>query len=334
MRSRITKKTGIGLGFIALALLLPLVVSSNYIISLLVYCFCYAAMGASWNIIGGYGGQTCWCHATFLAIGAYTGMILLKNFEISPFLSIPIAMAISFLIALIIGSATLRLRGAFFTISTMALLEISRIILTIWDSVTGGSSGLYNAYQGTDFWKMHFENDVPFYYITFFLLLLVVFIVSRFVKSKTGYYLGAINGDEDAALSLGIRSFRIKLRSFELSAMLTAMVGTVFGAFLAYIDPATICSMDMSIKIASVAIIGGLGTLWGPVLGAFIIVPATELAGIILGKIGSSVLLYGLTLILVVLFKPKGVISIFHKDMFSRFRQRRLKTADGKGERG
>lgn len=315
-----TKSILIMLVLLAVTCMLPLVISSNYFISLFVYVFCYAALGSSWNIIGGYGGQTSWCHATFLSVGAYTGMIFLKFFNISPFISIFIAMAISFLIALIIGGITLRYRGAFFSISTMALLETVRILITVWDDVTGGSSGLYVAQQSTNFFKMHFNDDRPFFYISLVVLLVVQFVVSRFVKSKTGHYLGTIRGNEDAALSLGIPAFRIKLRAFEISAMLTAMVGTVFGAFLAYVDPMTICSMDMSIKIACVAIIGGIGTLWGPVLGAFIIVPATELAGILLGNLGSSVLLYGLTLILVALYKPKGVISIFSSGFFSRFK--------------
>lgn len=322
MKMRVEKTLLFKLAVLLFLLALPLLISSNYVISMAVYCFLYAALGSSWNIVGGYGGQTSWCHATFVSIGAYTAMILLKRFSISPLASIPLAMGLSFVVAFIIGTATLRWRGTFFTISTIALLEISRILLMVSDQITGGSSGLYAPYTGASFWKLHFDDDIPFYYLSLLALLVVQLVVSRFVKSKTGYYLSAVNGDEDAAISLGIDSFQVKLRSFELSAIMTTFVGVLLGMFLAFIDPMTICSMDMTVKIASVAIIGGLGTLWGPVLGAFIIIPATELSSILLGQSGSSVLLYGLLLIIIVLFKPKGVVSIFTEDIPEWMRRR------------
>lgn len=328
------KSTVTGIVVLAALLAAPALISSNYVISMAVYCFLYAALGVSWNIVGGYGGQTSWCHATFVSIGAYTAMILLRNFNISPILSIPISMVFSFFVALVIGGATLRWRGTFFTISTIALLEISRIVLMVSDKVTGGTSGLYTPYTGQSFYKLHFDNDVPFYYLSLLALLIVLFVVSKFVKSKTGYYLSAVNGDEDAAISLGIDSFRVKLKSFELSAMMTSFVGVLLGMFLAFIDPMTICSMDMTVKIASVAIIGGLGTQWGPVLGAFIIIPATELSSVLLGQSGSSVLLYGLLLIIIVLFKPKGVISIFTEDIPEWRRRRQKRAQAGAAERG
>jgi branched-chain amino acid transport system permease protein len=223
----------------------------------------------------------------------------------------PVGMGLSFIAATLIGYGTFRLRGVFFSIATIAFAEILRVLILVFKSFSGGASGLYTTYAGNSFIRLTFRNDTPFYYIMLVVLSLVVFYTSRFEKSKIGYCLGAIKGDEDAAESLGIETFKIKLLAFQISAMITAVVGSIYASFLTYIDPTTICGMDLSVKIGVVAIMGGVGTLWGPVLGAFIIVPLIEITSILMGQQGGSQLLYGLALVLVVIFKPTGIISLF-----------------------
>lgn len=313
MKKLLTPKYIFGMALLTAALLLPLFVKGNYLISISVTCFIFASLGVAWNIIGGYGAQISWCHAAFLSVGAYTNFILSTNFGISPFVSMPLGMLISFVLATVIGYGTFRLRGAYFSIATIAFAESVRILLQYSSGVTKGAAGIYMTYAGNSFVNLTFKNDKPFYYITLILLLLIVFGTYRFTKSKTGYYLGAIKGDEDATESLGVETFKVKLTAFQISAMLTSLVGAVYASFLTYIAPASTCSLDLSIKIGVIAIVGGIGTLWGPVLGAFIVVPLIELTSVLLGQHGGSQMLYGLLLIVIVIFKPSGVISLFYK---------------------
>lgn len=301
------------LGALALVLLLlPVFVKNNYVITTLVYCFIFSSLAVSWNLIGGYGGQTSWCHAVFVAVGAYTSMILFKTAHISPFLTIFVGMGIAFLLATAIGYGTFRLRGPFFSLSTIAFAEIVRILIQYFGGITGGAAGYYVTYTGNDFKSLMFKNDMPFYYILLILMIVVIFVASFFVKSKIGHYLSAIAGDEDAAISLGIRSFKIKLYTFQVSAVIASAIGVFYGFFLAYIDPVTICSLDFSVKIAICAIIGGLGTIWGPVMGAFVVNILTQLLNSQFSDVGGlSQCVYGLILIVVVIFRPAGLISFF-----------------------
>lgn len=295
-------------------ILIPFFTTNNYIISTLVYCFLFASLGVAWNLIGGYGDQISWCHASFVAVGAYTGMIMFKMLGISPFISIIVGMVLAYILATVIGYGTFRLRGPYFSLATIAFGEIVRIIIQFWGKLTGGAAGYYIAYKGQNFFNLSFKNDKPFYYILLALLIVVILIAAWFSKSKIGHDLGAIKGDEDAAISLGIESFKIKLNAFQLSAVICAAVGTFYGFFLGFIEPSTISSLDLSIRIVVCVIIGGVGTLWGPVLGAFVIIILSQGLNSIFGNIGGlSLALYGLLLVVIVIFKPTGLISLFPK---------------------
>lgn len=309
----------------AAVLLLPLFIHSNYIISVAVTCFLYSCFGVCWNMISGYGGQISWCHAVFVSIGAYTTILMNNKLGWSPFLAIPVSAAIAFVISTGIGKISFRYRGPFFSITTIAFAEIVRVSLLNFRDFTGGSAGITRPYLGASLWNLMFKNDTPFYYISFVLLVLVVYITFRFEKSKTGYYLKAIKGDEDAAISLGINTSRIKLTAFQLSAILTAIIGVFYAAFINYVQPNTVCGMDFSVKIGSVVIVGGMGTVWGSMVGAFILIPLIELANVLLGAQGGAQLLYGLALILVVIIQPKGVIYFFGKESRAAAKERRKK---------
>lgn len=296
--------------FLAILALMPLVISGNYLITILVNCMAFAVFGLAWNIIGGYGAQISWCSAAFVAVGAYTNFILSVDFGISPFLSLPLGMALSYVMATIIGYGTFRLRGAYFSIATIAFAEGFRSAIQYFSGLTKGAAGIYVTYRGSNFFALTFKDDTPFYYIIFGLLILTLLFCKWFTRSKTGYYLSSIKGDEDAAESLGIETFKIKLKAFQVSAMVTSIAGAFYASFLTYISPTSTCSFDMSIKIGVVAIVGGIGTLWGPVLGAFIVIPLIELAGVLLGQSGSSNVLYGLLLVVIVIFRPQGVLTL------------------------
>lgn len=306
-------------GFLLVLLALPFFVTNSYFITTLITTFIFAALGVAWNIIGGYGGQISWCHAAFVAIGAYTGFIAYKNFAVSPFLIFPIGCAVAYLLATVIGYGTFKLRGPFFSLSTIAFAEVIRILLLYFREFTNGANGLWLSYKKPDFFALMFANDIPFYYIFLVLLAIVLLISAAFARSKTGHYLSAIKGDEDAATSLGIESFKVKVRAFQLSAVLAAVVGTFYAFFLTYIDPTTVCGVDTSVKIGFMAIVGGMGTLWGPVLGAFVLIPFINIINLLLGNVGGAgQFAYGIILILIVIFRPEGLISFFRRGQRKR----------------
>jgi len=320
---------------LAILLILPFFITSNYIIAVLVNCMAFAVFAVAWNIIGGYGNQVSWASAAFVAVGAYTNFIMAIQFGISPFLSLPIGMVLSYALATFIGYGSFRLRGAYFAIATIAFAEAFRSIIQIRQlrEVTRGTIGLFITYRGNDFWRLSFSNDRPFYYMFIVLLALSLLFCNWFVKSKTGYYLSCIKGDEDAAESLGIETFKIKLRAFQASAVMMSVGGAFYASFLTFISPASTASFNLSIMIGIAAIIGGVGTLWGPVLGAFIIVPLIEIAGILLGAAGASNVLYGLLLVVMVMFRPGGLITFLYalRDKIRKRAMSKQSAAGGKG---
>lgn len=323
MKKRLKSKESIvWIGFIIL-LLLPLVTTKRVIMTTLCYTFIFGALANAWNLSCGYMGQIAWCHAAFISVGAYTSFLLQKQFDISPFLTMPIGALLSVLLATIIGYATLKLKGPFFSLSTMAFAEIVKALLLYFRGVTNGASGLWIAFKKDDFFTLAFSNDVPFYFIML-VLLAISFVVSKlFIHSKTGQYLTAIKNDDVAAASVGMEVFKIKLTAFQISAALTSVFGTFYAYYLAYIDPNTVCSFDLTIRIALMAIVGGMGMLYGPLIGAFILMPATQILNIYFGHIGGvSQLVYGLILVIVVLYLPGGIASLVDKDVRHELKSR------------
>lgn len=294
---------------------LPAVIKGNYIISVLIYCMVFASLGSAWNLIGGYGGQISWCHSGFVAIGAYCGYMFLKYWNLSPWLTLPVGMLLSYGLATLIGFGTFRLKGSYFSLATMAFAEILRILLLYFKNQTGGAAGLSIPYKGVNFLNLSFSTDIAFYYILLILMVAVVAGVTFFEQTKTGHFLKVIREDETAAQSLGIRTFKVKLRTFQLSAVVTCVIGMLYGFFLGFIDPASVAGNDLAVRIGLVAIIGGLGTIGGPIVGAFIIIPLIEIAGVAFGSRGGSQILYGLGIILIVMFMPNGLMQVIKKNI-------------------
>ena len=318
-------------------LLLPLLDLSNYWISFLVYCFTYSALGGCWNLIGGYAAQISWCHAAFVSIGAYTSFLSVINFEISPYIGIVLGALISMVFAGFVGMISFRLRGVFFSLCTIAFSEIVRLFIAWQKDFTKGNNGLIIIYKGNSLKNLTFETDIPFYYIMLFLLAAVTTISFFLNRSKTGYYLRAIRADEDAAESLGIQTSQIKLKAFVASAGLTSVVGSFYAFFISYIDPTSVCGLDLSTKIGAIAIVGGMGTVWGPVIGGFVLFALTEGATAVFGSSGATMLPYGLVLVIIMIFRPGGIISFFQpsrdggKPLLQRFliRKKAKKSAGG-----
>ncbi|MGI6508519.1 MAG: branched-chain amino acid ABC transporter permease [Saccharofermentanales bacterium] len=310
-----SKKNLFPLGLLVIALFLPLINDSNYFMSVMVNCLLFGSIGFAWNILAGYGGQISLCHSGFMAIGAYTCFILYNNYGVSTLLSMPVGMFICYLFATVMGKVTLRYRGPFFTISTVVFIELLRVMLLYFKELTKGASGILISFKQEEPWNLIFRSGVPYYYIALVILVLSITVTWLFINSKTGYYLRTIKGDQDAASSLGIDISRIKLVSFQLSAVMTSVVGAIYALFMTYIEPGTICSTDLSIKICAIVIIGGMGSFWGPLVGAFILIPLSEVALKVFPN-GGAQLFYGLGLIIIMLLIPGGIVSVFRDKVF------------------
>ena len=307
--------------FLVVAAAFPFMLGSRYLNRVAIDILFFAAMGNAWNIIGGYGRQTSWASATFFAIGAYTSIMLFLRFEIPPFISMWPGMALAVIVAVIIGLPCFRLRGVYFAIATIAMTTIFRQLLVYFSDFTGGNLGISfpiigpaNPLYGP--FNLIFSDFLlrPYYFIALAWMTITVVIVWVIERRQLGYHLRAICEDQDAAESLGINSSKVKLQAFIISAMMLSFTGTLYVFMLRMVDPVTFASHEMSVRIAIVAILGGMGTKFGPLVGALITIPLLEvsnnyLAGV--GHGGAGWVLYGLLIVVMVLFRPNGIVSLF-----------------------
>jgi branched-chain amino acid transport system permease protein len=296
---------------------------SRYFIRIGMDILFFTAMGNAWNIIGGYGRQTSWASSTFFAIGAYTSILLFvgppgqEGLQISPLISMWLGAALAIIVAVIIGLPCFRLRGVYFAIATIACTTIFRQLLIYFSDFTGGNLGLSFPFQPQNrAFHLIFTDFLfrPYYYIAFGWMIITTGIVIFVERNRLGYYLRAICEDQDAAESLGIKSSRVKLQAFMLSAALLSITGTLYVFMLRMVDPITFASHNMSIRIAIVAILGGMSTKYGPLLGALVTIPLLEVSNVYLARIGhggAHWVLYGLLIVVIVLFRPNGIASLF-----------------------
>ena len=303
-----------------------------YAIQLLCQTMLFIFFACAYNIIGGFAGHTSLGHACYIGIGAYTAVLLYNYGGVSPWLGMFVAGIVAALIASVIGYVTFHMRGSYYTLSSVALLNCFRIYMASSQKVfglnTGGAVGMKIPWMGESFSGMQFVSKVPFYYI-FLVFMVVCFVLCWYIKnSKMGYYLAAITTNQDAASSLGVNIMQYKLMALCSSAFLTAMGGAVYAFFLANIDPASMFNNDTSSRIMLMNVVGGQGTLWGPVLGSAILVPLNEWMRAKFGArlSGISFVFYGIILMAVVMFLPKGLVSL--KDKFEKRRYEKLQTKE------
>ena len=309
-RNAYFKKLYVILGIIAVLAVLPLIIRSNYVISVCINFCAYAAFATAWNVVGGYAGQLGLAHAAFFSIGAYTSFLMYLRLGISPWIGMLAAIFISALFALLIGAVTFRFKGPYFMLSTIAFGKLVETVLLWQKKLTKGANGLVIPVKGNSLSKLIFVDTTYYFYILLGLLLVSLLIAWQIERSKMGYYLRAIKADENAAESLGIETKNWKILAFLISAVIVTIIGVVYAFYLAYIDPIAIGGMDISTKILAIAVVGGLGNLFGPLLGALLLIPLIELMNAVV-KGGAGMMFYGLALILIMTFRPKGLVSFF-----------------------
>ncbi len=296
-----------GIGVVLIILTVPLITRDVYWLSLGTSVFVWAAAATAWNISAGFAGGLSLGHAAFFGIGAYTAALLFLKLGITPWVGMLAGVVIAVLIGAFLGAITFRLRGPFFALATLAFGNVVHIIAVNWHSLTRGSAGLNLPFDGGAA-NMLFRYMGTYWYVGFILLALCLAVSAWIEKSRLGYYLVALRENEEAAYSLGVKVVQTKVVAASISAGLTSLSGSFYAFFIQYIDPASTTQFELSVQIALIGIVGGVGTTIGPALGAAIIVPLGEVLRARLGG-GPSLVLYGFLLMLIVLAAPNGAIA-------------------------
>ena len=307
----------------AIAFGLPLVIRSATYLHILVLLFFYAYLTTSWNLVGGFAGVLPLGHAAFIGIGAYTSTILSLQYGLSPWLGMLVGGLIATIVGILIGLPTLKMRGAYFALATIAFGEGLRVTMENIDYLgpfnINGPRGLQIPPLKTGLANFMFAGKEPYYYIILIMLIGVLLLTYRISKSKLGYCLNAGGEEPEAAKALGINVARSKLMAMALSSFLTALAGTFYAQFTLYIHPKSIISLDLSFEIAFIALIGGRGSIAGPVLGALLLRPVSDFSRIYFGDTlpGMHLIIFGVVLILVMTYQPRGLqeplTRLYHK---------------------
>lgn len=301
------KKPTIYLSVLGLLLIgAPVVFQDRYSQHVLILVLLYVSLGSAWNILGGFAGQLSLGHAAFFGIGAYTAAVIASKTSFSPWLAIVAGPIFVLPIALVIGWVCFRLRGPYFTLSTIAVGEMVRLVALNWSGLTGGAVGVVirpSIFSGT--------SKIPYYYIVLVIALLTVALCNRISRRKLGYYLMAIREDEETAESVGIDATKYKLIALAISASLTAIAGAFYANYFLFVDPTIVLPLALSVEIVLMAIIGGLGTIAGPVLGAVLLKLSSEVFRNEFAQ--ANLLIYGALLVVVILFMPGGLMGGFRR---------------------
>ena len=297
----------VGLGIIFLLFAFPLLKPPAYFLSLLFTVFMYIALTESWNIMGGYAGYISLGHVTFFSLGAYTTAVFMNRLGVSPFATAIPGGLVAAMVAALVGIFLLKIRGAYFVISTFLLAVVAHLVFMNWNFV-GSSNGLWFKLL-----PVSIEVNRFIFYEVMLILAILITLVARWVeKSKFGVGLVAIREDEDVAQSVGIHAPKLKLLAFILSAFLAGTVGGIYGYYMSYIHPDTTFDINISLLILLMAFFGGCRTWIGPLLGATILSLANQVFVTFIGAEISRIF-YGLLLMVVIIFMPDGMVEHIKK---------------------
>ncbi len=291
----------------------PLVIHSPTYLHIMILLYLYAYLTTSWNLVGGFAGVLPLGHAVFVGIGAYTSTILSLQYGISPWLGMIVGGVIAMLVGVLIGLPTFKLRGAYFALATIAFGEGIRVMLENIDYLgplnVNGPRGLQIPPLKTGLVNLMFASKVPYYYIILVMLIAVIALTWMISRRKLGYYLYAGGEEPEAAMALGVNVARCKLIAMAMSSFLTALAGTFWAQLTLFIHPKSVMSLDLSFEIAFIALIGGRGSIAGPLLGALLLRPVGDFSRIYFGNKlpGLHLIIFGVVLILVMIYQPRGI---------------------------
>uniref|UniRef100_Q07QZ0 Inner-membrane translocator n=1 Tax=Rhodopseudomonas palustris (strain BisA53) TaxID=316055 RepID=Q07QZ0_RHOP5 len=298
-----------------LAASVPMFVKDVYVQNIMILTLMYAALSQAWNILGGYCGQISLGHALYFGLGAYTTALLFTKFGVLPWFGMLGGGVISALIAMALGYPTFRLKGHYFVIATIVIAEIGLLLFHNWDWA-GAALGIDIPMRQDSWANFQFpRSKLPYFYFALAFCCVAWFVTWWLENSKWGFWWRAVKDNPEAAESLGVVVFNSKMGAAAVSAFLTAVGGSFYAMFVSYIDPESVMAFQFSLLMALPAVLGGIGTLWGPVLGAAILIPLTELTRSFIGGSGRGVdlIVYGTVIMLIALARPQGLIGLFSK---------------------
>jgi len=291
-------------------MLLPLFLD-NYALGIFIMIFYWAYVGQSWNVLTGYTGHISLGHALYIGIGAYATTYLAQTIGLTPWIGMFLGGFIAVAIALFLGFLGFRfgLRGVYFVIMTIAFAELARLAVSHIEAL-GSFTGIFLDFNPS-FYNFQFRGNMPYYYIALGFMVASLIAVRIIEVSKVGRFIVAIREDEEAAQALGVNTFKYNMIAIAISAFMTSLAGAFYANYIFYLHPNSLFGMSLSIELILRPIVGGLGTIFGPVIGSIILTPLSEISRAYFAKGGLEglhLILYGVLTILVVLFMPKGII--------------------------
>jgi branched-chain amino acid transport system permease protein len=290
----------------------------------------YALSASAWNLIGGFAGQVSVGHAVYFGAGAYASLWVFNTFGWPPIAGAPLGILVSLVLAAMVGTPTFRLKGHYFSMATIAAAELVRILVSNWEPL-GAAVGLMGPAVPRSVADLSFTEPLAYYYLFGAALLLLLFVTWGMQRSRMGYWLRAINGGERAARSLGVPVLRYKLYALLLSAAFTSLAGSLYAVMVGFADPDSVLGILISVKMLIMAALGGAGLLFGPLVGAAILVPLEEISNNLLGGKGAGLtfVVYGAIIVLIARFQPGGILTLIHRLWSRRARTRETPAAAG-----
>jgi len=300
---------------LAAAVAYPFIFRKPFPQDLAIKVFLFGGLASAWNVLGGFTGQVSLGNAIFFGVGAYATAVVQIHWGWTPWAGMVLGMGTACGIALVIGYPCFRLKGHYFAMATLAIGEVISTLFMNWQWA-GGAVGMYIPIRD-DTWK-YFQfgtTKFPYYYVTLAFLVLSLLVSEGILRSRMGYYFRAIREDQDAARSLGVSARGYKLSAIGISSMLTSLGGGLYAQYVLFIDPPSVFPMMLSIQVVLLAVLGGGGTLWGPVLGTVILIPLSEFTRIYIGGTGTGLdlIAYGFLIVLVSVVQPRGILGFFRK---------------------
>jgi len=307
----VRERRGLAAAVVGLLALVPLVTRDFFVMNMFVFVFIFVMLGHAWNVIGGYAGQISLGHAIMFAVGAYTTTVLFVYYNVTPYVGIPVGGLVATAVGVALGVATFRLRYHYFAMATLAAALAFRIAFFRWEFVNAASGIEYPFDQLGTLYSFTFREKWPYYYVTGAGALLTTLLVYVLDRSKLGTYLKAINMDQELAENAGIRAFYYKSYAMGISSFIAGVAGGLYAQYVLFIDPQSTLRLLRNIDIIMVAIIGGVGTVTGPVLGAFVFIPVREYTRTALSgqATGLGWVALGVVILLISLYRPGGLIN-------------------------
>ena len=295
----------------AIALVAGLLTPRDYLVTIATTAAIFAIWGQSWNLLSGLSGNISLGHSAFIAVAAYSTIILFKQFGVPPVVGWIAGVFAAAVLAAIIGTVTLRLRGPYFTLATLSVAAVILSLLLHFKAATGGANGLAITFAHDNPLDLEFTNVRVYYVLAVTLLLAITLLVHAIRHSKLGFSILAIQSSEEAAVAAGVRVAYVKVTAFCLSAALTGLGGILFAFFLGFADPNHLSGLTLSVEIALIAVVGGMGYLAGPIVGAIFFELVDASANAFLGAAGGwDAMILGFAVVAVVMLEPRGLLAL------------------------